>query len=197
MEPAKFSRRSFVGLLTSLATGIAAVVVAVPFIKYFLPSERAKAIGGPLTVDISDLGAGELKTVLWRGRAIWLLRRTPEMLATLPNMTPHLLDTEHGDPESQPPYVDSETRSIDPEYLVIEGVCTHLGCVPNRLPNKGDPAVGGWWQGGFFCPCHRSAYDYAGRVVQRPAPNNLRVPRYRFAAKHVIVIGEDPSATPT
>jgi ubiquinol-cytochrome c reductase iron-sulfur subunit len=157
-----------------------------------LPSGRAKAEGDPIKVDISDLAPGDLKTVLWRGRAIWLLRRTPEMLATLPGMTPHLLDTEVSDREFQPAYVNPETRSIDPEYLVVEGVCTHLGCAPNRLPSRADPAVGDWWQGGFFCPCHQSAFDYAGRVVQRPAPRNLRVPRYRFAGAKVVVIGEDP-----
>lgn len=190
-------RRRFLGFFAFVAAGLGAVVAAVPFLRSMLPSGRAKAEGGPVEVDISGLAPGDLKTVLWRGRPIWLLRRTPEMLATLAPMTPHLLDTDIDDREFQPAYVHPETRSIDPEYLVVEGVCTHLGCVPNRLPNKADTAVGDWWQGGFFCPCHSSAYDYAGRVVQRPAPRNLRVPRYRFAGPHVVVIGEDPVETPT
>ena len=106
-------------------------------------------------------------------------------------MTPHLLDSDVTDPDFQPRYVDPVTRSIHPEFLILDGTCTHLGCVPNALPDAGDSSVGRWWKGGFLCPCHLSAYDYAGRVVQRPAPRNLRVPKYHFVSRDKIVIGED------
>lgn len=191
------NRRKLLTWLSIVGGSLAAVAALIPFTRYMRPSARAKAKGDPIEVEFSDLHPGELKTVEWRGRAFWLLRRTPEMLASLPTMAPYLLDTEVPEEEYQPLYVDQTTRSIEPELLVVEATCTHLGCIPLRLPNRGDPAVGDWWQGGFFCPCHRSAYDYAGRVVQRPAPRNLRVPRYRFSSRSAIVIGEDPRANRT
>jgi ubiquinol-cytochrome c reductase iron-sulfur subunit len=184
-------RRGFLQLACYLTAGIGAITALVPFLRYMLPSERAKVLGDPLEVDVSNLAAGELRTVEWRGRPIWLLRRTREMLASLPEMTPHLLDS-GVDPDYQPAYVDPEKRSIKPELLVVEAVCTHLGCVPVALPTPGDPAVGDWWRGGFLCPCHRSAYDYAGRVVQGPAPKNLAVPKYHFLDSEKVVIGVDP-----
>ena len=187
-------RRGFLQYLAYLTGGIGAIAAGVPFVKYLLPSARARALGGAMEVDLSELAPGELKVIEWRGRAILLLRRTPAMLASLSDMTPHLLDTDVNDPEFQPSYVDPVTRSIEPEFLILDGTCTHLGCVPNALPDAGDPAVGKWWRGGFLCPCHESAYDYAGRVVQRPAPRNLRVPPYRFVSRDKIVIGEDPGA---
>ena len=186
------NRRKLLAWLSIVGGGIAGVVALLPFVRYMRPSARAKAGGDPIEVDFSDLASGELKTVLWRGRPFWLLHRTPEMLASLAGMAPYLLDTEEPGTEDQPTYVDPATRSIKPELLLVEATCTHLGCIPIRLPNKGDAAVGDWWQGGFLCPCHRSAYDYAGRVVQRPAPRNLRVPSYRFSGATTVVIGEDP-----
>jgi ubiquinol-cytochrome c reductase iron-sulfur subunit len=191
------NRRNLLGWLAAIGGGIAALSALLPFSRYMGPSQRAKAVGGPLEVDISDILPGQIKTILWRGKAFWFFRRTPEMLATLPAMSPYLLDTETPAPEDQPPYVDPVARSIDSELLVVEATCTHLGCVPIRLEQEGRSAVGDWWQGGFFCPCHQSAYDYSGRVVKRPAPRNLRIPSYRYAGPNAVVIGEDPGATAT
>ena len=191
------NRRTFVAWLSAVAGGIAVTLAAIPFLQYLRPSARAKVTGDPMTVDLSGLTPGEQMTFLWRGMPIWILRRTAEMLEALPGMTPYLIDSVSDDPEFHPPYFDKGLRSIKPEYLVLQGVCTHLACVPNPLPNKGDPAVGAWWQGGFFCPCHGSAYDYAGRVVKGPAPRNLRVPRHRFVSENVVVIGEDSHSAST
>ncbi len=184
-------RRRLLELFGYWVAGVGALAAGVPFVKYLLPSAKARARGDPVEVDLSELAPGELRVMEWRGRPIFLLRRTPAMLASLAEMTPHLLDSNVTDPEFQPPYVDPVTRSIEPEFLVLDGTCTHLGCVPNPLPDAADPAVGPWWRGGFLCACHQSAYDYAGRVVQRPAPRNLRVPKYRFVGRDRVVIGED------
>ena len=131
-------RRGFLQSAGYLAAGVGAVAALMPFVKYLLPSAKARALGGAIEVDLSELAPGELRVIEWRGRAILLLRRTPAMLASLAEMTPHLLDSDVTDPDFQPRYVDPVTRSIHPEFLILDGTCTHLGCVPNALPDAGD-----------------------------------------------------------
>lgn len=165
------------------------------FVSTFQPSERAKAAGAPVEVDISDLAPGQMKTVEWRGKPVWVLRRTPEMIAELPK-----LDSKLADPKSQrnpdeftPEYARNETRSIKPEYLVAIGICTHLGCSPTTKLQAGpQPSLPDDWQGGFLCPCHGSIFDVAGRVYKNvPAPDNLPVPRHMYLSDTKLVIGKD------
>ncbi len=178
--------------LTAVAASAAAVATAVPFVSSLAPSERAKALGASVEVDISDLGPGEVKTVEWRGKPVWIMRRTPEMLAALPAH-----DAELADPaskkEQQPDYARNPQRSIRPEVFVAVGICTHLGCSPTALPaGTANPSVGADWPGGFFCPCHGSTFDLAGRVFKnKPAPTNLEVPPHRYLADSKLLIGED------
>jgi len=156
-----------------------------------LPSERAKAAGAPVEVDISNLDAGQKMIVEWRGKPVWVVRRTKEMLAAI-----EADDERVADPQSkrseQPAYARNEYRSLKPEYLVLVGICTHLGCSPvDRLERKPEPFEADW-NGGFYCPCHGSLFDLAGRVYKnKPAPTNLTVPPYRFATEQQLVIGED------
>jgi ubiquinol-cytochrome c reductase iron-sulfur subunit len=167
----------------------------VPFVSTFQPSERAKAAGGPVSADMADVPPGGVKIVEWRGKPVWLVRRTPEMIAALQGH-----DAELVDPQSlrgqQPPYAQNPTRSIKPEVFVAVGICTHLGCSPNREPaGSGNPSLPADWPGGFFCPCHGSTFDGAGRVFKnKPAPINLEIPPYRFASGTRVVIGEDAAA---
>jgi ubiquinol-cytochrome c reductase iron-sulfur subunit len=189
----KPGRRNLI-VLTAAAGGAAGVVTALPFAASMLPSERAKAAGAPVEADISKLQPGEKMTVEWRGQPVWIVRRTPEMLAELPK-----LDDQLADPKSlrnqdtlTPPFARNEDRSIKPEYLVVVGICTHLGCSPSDKfvaePEPFDPN----WQGGFYCPCHGSLFDLAGRVFKnKPAPDNLRVPPYTFLSDTRILIGAD------
>jgi ubiquinol-cytochrome c reductase iron-sulfur subunit len=158
------------------------------------PSEAAKAAGAPVEADISQLQPGQKMTVAWRGQPVWIVRRTPEMLAELPKLDDQLADPKSlRDPDTfTPPYARNENRSIKPEYLVVVGICTHLGCSPVDefavQPEPFDPS----WQGGFYCPCHGSTYDLAGRVYRnKPAPDNLKVPKYMFLSDTRIVIGKD------
>jgi ubiquinol-cytochrome c reductase iron-sulfur subunit len=184
-------KRRFLLTATTVATGVAAGAAAVPFVGSMLPSERAKAAGAPVEVDLSDLMPGQKKTVAWRGKPVWIVRRTPEMLKDV-----KADDERVADPESkrsqQPSYAKNEYRSLKPEYLVLIGICTHLGCSPvDRLqpePQPFDPD----WNGGFYCPCHGSLFDLAGRVYKnKPAPDNLTVPPYKFVGETKLVIGED------
>ncbi|MCB4363388.1 ubiquinol-cytochrome c reductase iron-sulfur subunit [Hydrogenophaga taeniospiralis] len=186
-------RRTWLRLATSLG-GVATVGVAVPFVANFAPSERAKAQGAPVEVDISDVAPGGLKTVEWRGKPVWILRRTPDMLAAL-EQTADLADPA-SEREQQPPYAANNVRSVKPEVLVVVGICTHLGCSPTNQPASSDnPSLPAGWKGGFFCPCHGSTFDYAGRVFRnKPAPSNLEVPPYRFLADNRLLIGEDGQA---
>jgi ubiquinol-cytochrome c reductase iron-sulfur subunit len=176
---------------TGAMGGVAVVATAIPFVASFAPSERAKAAGGPLDVDLSDLQPGAMKTVEWRGKPVWVVRRTPAMLAALQGH-----DAELADPTSardqQPPYARNPTRSIKPELFVAVGICTHLGCSPNPAPaGTADPSLPADWPGGFFCPCHGSTFDGAGRVFKnKPAPTNLEVPPYRYASETLVVIGD-------
>lgn len=181
-------------LLATTAMGAAAAgAVAVPFVSSFAPSERAKAQGASVEVDISGLAPGEMTTVEWRGKPVWILRRTPEMLAGLKDM-PDLADPE-SKKDQQPEYARNTERSIKPEYLVTVGICTHLGCSPVTLPEgTANTSVPADWRGGFFCPCHGSTFDLAGRVFKnKPAPTNLEVPPHKYVADTRLLIGEDDS----
>jgi ubiquinol-cytochrome c reductase iron-sulfur subunit len=184
-------RRKMV-LLTSAVAGVAAVTTAVPFVATFAPSERARASGASVEADISDLLPGGLKTVEWRSKPVWVMRRTPEMLATLSGLDKKLVDPASKE-NQQPEYARNAYRAIKPEYLVAVGICTHLGCSPNAVPaGSNNPAVGSDWKGGFFCPCHGSFFDLAGRVYKNvPAPLNLEIPPHKYLADGKLLIGED------
>jgi len=180
---------------TSAAGGVAAVATAVPFVASLTPSERAKAAGAPVEADISKLAPGEMMTVEWRGKPVWILRRTPEMLASLDKTDSNVSDPESNKP-MQPDYAKNKHRSINPEYLVTVGICTHLGCSPSEKFKIGaESGMGDDWAGGFLCPCHGSKFDLAGRVYSSmPAPDNLEIPPYKFLADTTILIGEDGKA---
>jgi len=190
-QPGDPSRRFWV-LGTSATGGVAAVFTAVPFIASFAPSERAKAAGGPVEVELSDVPPGGTKTVEWRGKPVWVVRRTPEMLAALQGHDAELVDPTSAK-DQQPPYAANPARAIKPEVFVVIGICTHLGCSPGSMPKgSANPSLPADWPGGFFCPCHGSTFDGAGRVFKnKPAPANLEVPAYRFLADTRIQIGED------
>jgi ubiquinol-cytochrome c reductase iron-sulfur subunit len=184
-------KRRFLVAATGVAGGVATGAVAVPFVASMLPSERAKAAGAPVEVDVSALEPGQKMTVEWRGKPVWIVRRTKEMLDRV-----KAADDIVADPASkrslQPEYAQNEFRSIKPEYLVLVGICTHLGCSPvDRLAAAPEPFAADW-KGGFYCPCHGSLFDLAGRVYKnKPAPDNLVVPPYKFLSDTKLVIGED------
>src|SRR5881296_1402625 len=167
---------------TSVVGGAASVCAAVPFVASMWPSERARAAGAPVDVDLSRIAPGELAVIEWRGKPVWVLRRTKEMLASLKAAEPRLSDPGSKASE-QPKYAQNEYRSEKPEIMVMEGVCTHLGCSPQLKPIEARAEMGADWVGGFYCPCHGSKFDYAGRVFRgAPAPVNLVVPPYNYAA---------------
>jgi len=179
---------------TGVAGGIATVASAVPFVASMLPSERAKAAGAPVEVDISQIGPGEKLTVEWRGQPVWILRRTKEMLEEVRESDPKLADPKSArkPDELTPPYARNEYRSIKPEVLVVVGICTHLGCSPQDRFQPGSEPFEADWKGGFYCPCHGSLFDLAGRVYKnKPAPDNLRMPPYKYLSDTKILIGED------
>jgi ubiquinol-cytochrome c reductase iron-sulfur subunit len=182
-------------IATGAAGGAAAIATAVPFVSSFAPSERAKALGAAVEVDISDLAAGGMKTVEWRGKPVWVVRRTAQMLAALQGQDARLADPQSAK-DQQPEYARNAARSLRPEVFVAVGICTHLGCSPSSVPaGTVNPSVGTDWQGGFFCPCHGSTFDGAGRVFRnKPAPTNLEVPPHRYLSDTRIVIGEDGTA---
>jgi len=185
-------RRFLIGA-TGVVGGIGAAAAAVPFVMSMFPSERAKAAGAPVEVDIAKLEPGQKIDVEWRGKVVWLIRRTPEMLATLPKLAPQLADA-LSQKSDQPAYARNETRSIKPEVLVAVGICTHLGCSPTFRKEVGPADLGADWLGGFFCPCHQSKFDLAGRVFKGvPAPTNLAIPPYAFADDNHILVGQDKS----
>jgi ubiquinol-cytochrome c reductase iron-sulfur subunit len=194
MDPAK---RTWL-IASSCVGAVGAVGAAVPFVSSFAPSERAKAAGAPVEVDISALKPGEKMTVEWRGKPVWIVRRTPDEVAALPKH-----DAELADPESKrkpdeltPKYARNENRSIKPEYLVVVGICTHLGCSPtDRFVPGPQASLPDDWPGGFLCPCHGSTFDLAGRVFRnKPAPDNLEVPPHKYLTDTRLVIGEDNKA---
>lgn len=182
-------RRRFLITATSVAGGIATIAWATPFIMSMMPSERAKAAGAPVEVDISKLEPGMLLLVEYRGRVVWVLNRTPEMLATLPKLNDKLSDPK-SERDQQPEYAQNLTRSIKPEILVTSGVCTHLGCSPVFRKEIAPADLGPDWLGGFFCPCHGSMFDLAGRVYKNvPAPTNLFVPPHTYLSENILLIG--------
>jgi ubiquinol-cytochrome c reductase iron-sulfur subunit len=186
------NRRHFLTVATAV-TGVAgAGLAAIPFISSLKPSARAQALGAPVEVPIGSMQPGELLRVLWRGRLVFILRRSEEMLSRLGENADVLRDPDSAEVDQQPDYAVNDTRSVRPEYLVVEGSCTHLGCAPLEDFDV-RPAEG--WGGGFFCPCHGSKFDLAGRVYKGvPAPTNLRVPPHRFVRDDLILIGQDSGA---
>ena len=185
------------GLLvaTCAAGGVAGLATAGAFVSTFQPSERAKAAGAPVEVDISGLAPGELRTVEWRGKPVWILKRSPEMVAELPKLDPLLADpkSERNPNELTPEYARNEHRSRKPDILVAVGICSHLGCSPSaKLQPGAQPSLPDDWQGGFLCPCHGSTFDLAGRVFKnKPAPDNLQVPPHMYIGDTKLVIGKD------
>ena len=184
------SRRNLV-FVTCAAGGVAGVATAVPFAASLLPSERAKAGGAPVTADISTLEPGQMMTVEWRSKPVWILRRTKEMLADVKADDSKVSDP-NSDVPQQPEYAKNEYRSIKPEIFVVVGICTHLGCSPQEKPASDKGEMGADWHGGFLCPCHGSKFDLAGRVYKGvPAPINLEVPKYTYLSDTRILIGDD------
>jgi ubiquinol-cytochrome c reductase iron-sulfur subunit len=184
-------------IATGCAGAVGGVATAVPFVSTFAPSERAKAAGAPVEVDISGIKPGEKLTVEWRGKPVWIVRRTPEQLEALKK-----LDGQLADPNSDrkayptPEYAKNEYRSIKPEFFVAVGICSHLGCSPSdKFAPGAQPSLPDDWTGGFLCPCHGSTFDMAGRVFKnKPAPDNLEVPPYMYLSDSRLLIGEDKKA---
>jgi len=176
---------------TAAVGGAGALVALVPFLSSMLPSERAKAAGAPVEVDVGKLELGQMMTVEWRGKPVWIINRNKPMLETLPELNDQMADP-NSEKDMQPEYCKNETRSIKPEYMVVVGICTHLGCSPSAKFKHG-PADGmaADWLGGFLCPCHGSHFDFAGRVYKsQPAPTNLEVPPHMYLSDTRILIGE-------
>ncbi|MHB1174190.1 MAG: ubiquinol-cytochrome c reductase iron-sulfur subunit [Sulfuriferula sp.] len=185
------SKRRFLIAATTAVGGVAGVAVMVPFVMSMLPSERAKAAGAPVDVDISKLESGMLLAVAWQGKPVWVVNRTKEMLARLPKNDSFLLDPKSEQPQ-QPAYCKNEWRSIKPEFLVVVGICTHLGCSPTFRKEVGAADLGADWPGGWLCPCHGSKYDLAARVFKDvPAPLNMDIPPYKFVNDNLILVGDD------
>ena len=195
--PIDSSKRTWI-ITSACAGAVGGVATAVPFVSTFQPSERAKAAGAAVEVDISALKPGEKVTVEWRGKPVWIIKRTPEQLAELPK-----LDSQFADPKSErkpseltPEYARNEARSIKPEIFVGVGICSHLGCSPSDKFQPGaQPSLPDDWKGGFLCPCHGSTFDMAGRVFKnKPAPDNLEVPPHMYLSDTRLLIGEDKKA---
>lgn len=188
--PLNNGRRRFLTATTAVVGGLGAVAVAVPFIKSWNPSAKARAAGAPVEVDIGKLEDGQMVRVEWRGKPVWVVRRPQSVLDNLPNIDGQLRDPESEEPQ-QPEYAQNEHRSIKPEYFVAVGICTHLGCSPTYLPDTFSEQVQGV-KSGFFCPCHGSKFDMAGRVFQGvPAPLNLVVPKHMYVTETKIMVGLD------
>ena len=186
------NRRHFLTVATVATGAVGAGLAAIPFISSLKPSARAQALGAPVEVPLGSMRPGEMVRVLWRGRLVFVLRRSDAMLAKLGGHNDSLRDPNSEVVEQQPDYAANETRSVKPEYLIVEGSCTHLGCAPLE-DFEVRPAEG--WDGGFFCPCHGSKFDLAGRAFKGvPAPTNLRVPPHRFVRDDLILIGQDTGA---
>lgn len=185
-------RRNMV-LLTVAVGGVATAAVALPFVTSFSPSQLALASGAAVEADISDIPPGGMKIVEWRGKPVWLVRHTPEVLADLSSLDSQLVDPQSKVSSQQPAYAQNPTRSIKSDLLVAIGICTHLGCSPSAVPKgSSNPGVGSDWKGGFFCPCHGSTFDSAGRVFKnKPAPTNLEIPPHKYLSDGRVLIGED------
>ncbi|BFN15258.1 MULTISPECIES: ubiquinol-cytochrome c reductase iron-sulfur subunit [Marinobacter] len=187
-------RRRFLIGATSVVGGVGVVGAAVPFVASWNPSAKAEAAGAPVTVNISKIEPGQQITVEWRGKPVWIIRRTEEMLANIEKLNDAVKDPMSEAPQ-QPSYIQGPLRAIKPEFGVYVGLCTHLGCVPSYRPEVAPADLGENWLGGLFCPCHGSRYDMAGRVYEaQPAPLNLEVPPYRFDDDVTMTIGLDPEA---
>jgi ubiquinol-cytochrome c reductase iron-sulfur subunit len=196
-KPVDTGKRTWL-IASTCAGAVGGVAAAVPFVASLQPSERAKAAGAAVQVDISALKPGEKMTVEWRGKPVWIVHRTPEQIAELPKNDPELADPKslRKQDEFTPPYARNGDRSIKPEYLVVVGICTHLGCSPGDKFTPGpQPSLPDDWPGGFLCPCHGSTFDLAGRVYKnKPAPDNLEVPPHMYLSDTRLLIGEDKKA---
>ena len=178
----------------SAAGGAGIIATSVPFVVSMAPSERARAFGAPVEVEVNAIKPGELQTVEWRGKPVWVLHRTVEMSEAL-RTHDELLSDPNSKREQQPDYARNDLRSIKPEFAVLVAICTHLGCIPTFRPEPGAADIGATWPGGFYCPCHGSKFDLAGRVFKNvPAPSNLEVPPHHYATASTLLIGVDPPA---
>ena len=191
--PVNTGRRRFLTATTAVVGAVGAGIAAVPFIKSWNPSARAKLAGAPVTADISGLQEGQRLILEWRGQPIWIVKRSKAVLDALPTLDANLRDPQSANKDQQPSYITGETRSLKPEISVLVGLCAHLGCSPEMAaeikPEPYDPN----WKGGYFCPCHKSRFDMAGRVFQGvPAPTNLVVPPHYYENDTTIVVGLDP-----
>jgi len=185
------NRRNFLTNLTKVMGGVGGIFAVIPFLSTMSPSEKAKSAGAPIEIDVSGLKPGAFKVVEWRGKPVWVVRRTAEMINNTQEDNDILTDPKSLE-EHQPIYTQNKFRSLNPEYLVLLGVCTHLGCSPLYKPNSKTAELGLDWKGGFFCPCHGSKFDLSGRVHKGvPAPYNLEVPPYYFASENKIIVGKD------
>ena len=188
-------RRKFLTVATSATAAVGVVVAAVPFVASWAPSERARALGAPVEVDLSKLQVGQMITPTWRLKPIYIVRRDPSMVEQLPKHDNSLKDPK-SENSIQPTYAVNEMRSRRADVLVLIGICTHLGCLPKQFFDAGDPVLGADWPGGFRCPCHGSRFDLAGRVFNgSPAPTNLIVPPYDFRGQDTLIIGSDDAAS--
>ena len=190
-QPLDLSRRKFLTAATSVTAGVGAVIAAIPFIESWQPSERARALGAPVEVDVSKVELGQLIMATWRLQVIYIVRRAQSLVDALAKHDDELKDAKSQYSE-QPSYTKNEMRSRRADLLVLIGFCTHLGCLPKQFFDPGDPVLGASWPGGFRCPCHGSRFDMAGRVFNgSPAPTNLRIPPYSFRDDNTLVIGLD------
>ena len=187
-------RRRFLTAATTVVGGVGAAVTLVPFLASFKPSARAQAAGAPVEVDISKMEPGQRLTVEWRGKPVWIVRRTEAMLADIEAVSGQLRDPDSAK-DQQPEYARNGSRAIKPEYLIVVGICTHLGCSPTFRPDVAPVDLGVEWKGGFFCPCHGSKFDLAGRVYEGvPAPLNLVIPPHTYVSDSRVLIGVDQGA---
>ena len=188
-------KRRFLTAATSVVGAVGAGFVAVPFIASWMPSERAKNAGAPVEADISKLEEGRMMIVEWQSKPVWIVRRSEQMLSSLPKLNDKLRDPASENIDQQPEYAQNEHRSRKAEILVLVGICTHLGCSPSYRPEIAPADLGDEWMGGFFCPCHSSKFDMAGRVYTGvPAPTNLPVPPHYYVTENTILVGEDGGA---
>ena len=187
-------RRRFLTTAATVVGGVGAVAAAVPFVSNMKPSAKTKAIGAPVEVDISKLEPGDLMIEKWQGKPVWILRRTGEMLKDISSLNDEVSDPASDD-SAQPDYAKNEFRAREDEFLVVIGICTHLGCSPNFVMKEEGDSIAADWKGGFFCPCHGSRFDLAGRVFKGvPAPRNLVIPPYKFISPTRLLIGDDSEA---
>lgn len=189
------SRRKFLTAATVATGGLGAAFMLAPFLASWRPSERARAEGAPAELDVSKLEPGQMTVVTWRRQQIYVVRRTPEMVESIRRLGAGILKDPDSSQSEQPPYAANDIRARRPEFLVVVGNCTHLGCLPKARFQAGLPELGADWPGGFFCPCHGSKFDMAGRVFEgSPASVNLRIPPYSFSGESLLVVGVDSAA---